>query len=137
MPAYRCSDCGISYPTDYSKFGTCPIHGTKNNWFGHTEPDEDWAEQLAVMHEHLAEPETLDDIIPLVDTKVHVRNGGYFVLSWDVYDVVRARLQPGMLIRVGKQAFEVLEYLEDSREYWLRPFSTTLSEEDLARLAAG
>lgn len=138
MPSYRCSDCGIAFPSRPS-FNKCPIHDEPTTWH-HESPDEDWEIQLAILKEQLepAAPESLDDLIPLVDTKVIIRPGGaYFVHAWDVYASVQRRLKPMELFRVGKQTFEVLEYMEEPREYWVRPFSTMLSEEDLARLVVG
>jgi hypothetical protein len=78
----------------------------------------------------------------LVDTKVIIRPGGaYFVSSWDVHRALRKYtpldFDSGQLFRVGKQTFEILQYMEDARQYWVRPFATDLSEEDIARLLGG
>src|SRR4051812_3871665 len=104
MATYRCSDCGINYPSNYS-FRVCGVHHETTSYFSDVEPDEDWQLQLAAILEQVtsAESESLDDLIPLVDTKVIIRPGGaYFVSSWDVYDSVRGRLKSGDLFRVGK-----------------------------------
>lgn len=106
----------------------------------HEEPSKDWQDVLANLLEHqaAAESEALDDLIPAVEARVRVAPGGaYFVHAWDVYDAVRRRLKSGDLFRVGKQTFEVLEYMEEEREYWVRPFETEVTDEALASLLGG
>lgn len=139
MPSYRCSDCGINYPAGYD-YNKCPVHGTPTQWFG-SDPTEDWQDAMAALQEQLepAKAESLEDLIPLVENaKVRVVPGGaYFVHAWDVYASLKRRLESTELFRVGKQTFEVLEYLEESREYWVRPFATEVTDDDLAGLLAG
>lgn len=141
MPARRCSLCGINYPTGQS-FAQCPIHKDERTaWFQNAEPDEDWEKLVAIATEHLqpAEDDSLDELIPAVNTRVVTRPDGSFVVSsWDVHASLR-RYKPiaydeGQLIRVGKQTFEIVQYLEEERQYVVNSFATELSEEDLARL---
>lgn len=134
----RCTACGINYPNQWS-FRQCPIHGTDTFFNPKEDQDEDWDVQLARLKERTdPKPDSLDDVIPLVTAEVSVTpEGKYFVSSWDVFAAVKRRLEPTDLIQVGKQTFEVLRYIDPTRQYWVRPISITLTDEDLARLTAG
>lgn len=142
MAARRCSDCGINYPNRAPFLsGVCPVHLTTLNYFPSTEPDEDWAEEMSRRQELTASTKdpsglsTLDELLTTIETRVLAEHGHLFVSAWDVYHETRSRLRPGDLFRVGAQTFEVLEYLEEPRRYWVRAFETELSEETLRRLA--
>ena len=121
----------MNYPSGQG-FYQCPVHGSDTQ-YDQEPPSEDWETTLALLLEHTirASDTDDDDPIPLVEADVVLRDNQYFVHAWDVFDAVRTRLRPGDLFRVGHQTFEVLEFIEEPREYWVRPFETTVTDEAL------
>lgn len=77
------------------------------------------------------------DLIPTVKGEVRIRDGQMWVSAFDVFPATQRRLIESDLFRIGQQVFEVLAYVHPSREYLVRAFSMTLSDEDLRRLADG
>jgi len=130
----RCSLDGISYPDEW-RYNKCLVCGDDTDRIGDSKPDEDWADKVAALKEHLESGEPLaKPIIPIIETKVRFDGGHYWVSSWDVFAKLYERLAPTDLIQVGQQTFEILAYVHENREYTVRPFSLTLSDEDLAAL---
>lgn len=139
MAARRCGFCAVNYP-NIPTYYICPLHATQTIFLNDEEPSADWSVQLAEGRKAQAEQAKApsEELIPAVETKVFSRDGELYVSAFNVYRVTRERLEPGDLFSVGKQTFEVLKYLhEPRREYRVRPFSTSLSEDDLRRLADG
>lgn len=139
MAACRCSTCGIDYPGDEGIFAgpcsTCIVCGEPTSRFAYEPFDPDWDQKVKSLLEDRKDAERTAELIPVVKANVRVENGQLWVLSWDVFKVVRRRLCEGDLFRIGQQTFEVVGYVDERREYVVRPFSMTLSEEDLSRLA--
>lgn len=134
MPARRCAINSINFPTDY-RFNVCPVCGESTEYIVSRDADEDWATQVAWAQEQTAS-EHAEDEIPSVNARVVVRGDNYFIHAWDIYHAgLRHTLKEGTLLRVGQQVFEVTGRVD--REYLVRPFSMTLSDEDLAKLASG
>jgi hypothetical protein len=135
MPAYRCSDCALDYPSDYQKFQKCPVCGEATTWFATVDYAEDWNE-MAVQKKRDLEAAAKDlDLIPLIDGPVSVRKDELFISSWDVIESgIWHRLKPTDLIRIANQVFEIQGYVNEDRAYWVRAFSMELGNEDLAKL---
>lgn len=133
--ARRCSTCGINYPAIYG-FERCPVHGSLTILLNSDkiEVDDDWEQRAAILKGEQPEDPADETFGPLVDATVDCRDGQLFVHMWDVQTSARRRLEPHDLFRIGKQTFEVLEYIEDAREYWVRSFETTVTEETFAGL---
>jgi hypothetical protein len=136
LPARRCSIDGINFPSDY-RLAKCPVCGEDTTFYTNLEPDEDWADKVARLRERLETAAAGPPDIPCVETAVLLRAGQLWLNAWDVYAALRRRLKESDHIQVGKQTFEVLAYVHDTREYLVRSFSLTLSEDELARLASG
>lgn len=135
MAARRCSTDNIHFPTGPA-FQTCPVCHQPTDYFGNQAPDDDWANRVATLQEHHAQATEEPPEIPEVVGRVVVREDNFFIHAWDVYHSgLRYALTEGTLVRVGQQTFEVIGRID--REYVVRPFSTTLSDDDLARLAGG
>lgn len=138
MAARRCSVDGINFPGEAGA-AKCPVCGEMTDWVTNAVPDEDWQDKVAALLEmqHGAEIDPAE--IPKVDVRITVRGDGLFVSSWDLYAAGLRKevpLQPHALFQVGAQTFEVIEYLrEPNREYLVKSFSTSLDDDDLARLA--
>jgi hypothetical protein len=121
-----------------TEFGVCPVCGNGTDYIANIDPDENWESNAARMREWLdAGAEPVPDIPILKDGK-HIRvrfDGQYWLHSWDV---VRGglghRLTETDLVQVGKQTFEVLAYVDERREYLVRPFSLELTDEDMRKL---
>lgn len=138
MSAKRCSLHGINYPTDYT-FNVCPICKEPTSYISNAEPQEDWADRVAAEQEREVVEAAEPPGVPQVENvRVRLRGGQYFVHYWDLYAAgLRDKLRPTDLIQVGAQTFEILEWIHEFREFMVRPFSTTLTEEDLMRLVHG
>lgn len=117
-----------------AEFVNCPVCSNTTDYIVNADPDENWEANAARMREWLdAGAEPVPDIPILKDGKhIRVRFDGdqYWLHSWDV---VRGglghRLTETDLVQVGKQTFEVLAYVDDQREYLVRPFSLTLPDD--------
>jgi hypothetical protein len=134
----RCSVDGISYPNEF-KFQTCPVCGEATSFVSNDTPDEDWQWKATLLLEQQEQAATPAPEIPTVDAAqvpVKFDSGAYWIHYWDLYWAgLRVKLQPLDLVRVGEQVFEVLEYVESLRQFLVRPFSLTLSQEELAQLS--
>lgn len=140
MAAKRCSTCAINYPSTSYHDIKCVVCGEWAEEINNVEPDDDWKDKVAALKEHHAEAEAEPLDIPKVDARVLTRADGLFVSAWDVFHggLKKIPLKPHTLIQIGKQTFEIVEFLrEPNREYLVRAFSTTLSDEDMERLVAG
>jgi len=137
MSARRCSTDGINFPTDY-EFNKCPVCGEDTDWVGNADPDEDHAEKVESLLRHLELSGLgMDDVLK-ADVPVKSEGDSLWLHSWDLINAgIWHRLQPDDLVQVGKQTFEVICYVDERREYCVRAFSMTLSDEDLQRLADG
>ena len=125
-----------SFPIDF-QFQECPVCGERTNYFTNDEPDEDWENKLARQLERFVRSDTEIPEIPVLEgVKVIIEDDHYYISSHEIINAgVQGRLRPSDLVQVGKQTFEILHYSYKNRRYLVRPFSTTLSADDLARLA--
>jgi len=143
VAARRCSIHGIDYPFHQFHCPVCRAAGLEDStqYFSDVEPHDDWKEQCRRLVNSIEEEKEREAesarLIPVVTAQVHVRDGQMWVSAWDVFPITQKQLNDGDLFRVGQQVFEVLSYIHRRREYLVRPFSMTLSEEDLRRLADG
>jgi hypothetical protein len=139
VAAQRCSIDGINFPAE-NQYVICPVCGEKTSYFYDQEPDEDyqWKATLLLEQHEDAEVEPLEIPTVSADVRVKLESGALWIHAWDLYHAgQRDKLAQDDLIQVGKQTFEILEYVEPRREYLVRPFSLTLSDEDLRKLAGG
>lgn len=139
MAARRCSIDAINFPPHYS-YHECPVCGETTDWIQNVEEDEDWEDRVAALQEHLAKAAEEPPEILEVSARVYVCGEFLCINSDDVYHSGGRRrdwpLEPLTLLKVGQQTFEVLGFRrEPKREYIVRSFSLTLSDEDLERLA--
>ena len=139
MAARRCSIDAINFPTDWN-FKKCPVCDEETDYVSNIEQDDDWADRVATLQEHLAKAADQPEEILEVDARVHLCGEHLCVNSDDVYHSGGKRkdwpLEPLTLIKIGQQTFEILAFQrEPKRRYIVRVFATTLSDEDLRRLA--
>lgn len=140
MAARRCSVDGINYPADY-RFQQCPICDQQTDYI-QADVDDDWEDRVAALQEHLEQAvEEPPEILKIEGAHVRVC-GEYLCISGDEVYHGGGRgkrdwpLPPLTLLQVGQQTFEVLGFRRDPRrEYIVRTFSTTLSADDLERMA--
>ena len=135
MAARRCVLHG-SFPIDF-KFQACPVCGERTDYISNAEPDEHWESNIVRHQERIVRGETEIPEIPVLEgVKAFIENDQYYLSSHEIIQAgVQRRLQPGDLVQIGKQVFETQTYSYAKRRYYVRPFSTTLSDEDLSSLA--
>jgi hypothetical protein len=104
------------------------------DYFYDQHADEDWDRVAKELILEIKAAEELNELIPTVKGNVTVRDGQLWVSAWDVFPAAQRRLGETDLLRIGQQIFEVLHYNHDGREYLVRVFSMTLSDEDISRL---
>jgi len=148
-----CSVCKTHMPSELAGHSManrwCPKCATPTT-VSFLAPDSDWAERLqlpAGMSEAFAQGETpIDPVRPDDDSELGIislpnvaviEEGRYYWL--DAQDVALARsywLRPFDIVRVqGGELYEVSGRQESRRRYWVRPFSPTLSSDDLRKLS--
>lgn len=115
----------------------CPVCGERTDYVMNGDPDEHWETNVARLQERLIKAESTVSEIPLLEgVKVVIENDHYYLSS---HEIIRSglqhRLQYGELVQVGKQTFEVQTYSYEKRRYRVCPFSTELTDEELAVLA--
>jgi hypothetical protein len=144
MAVFRCSLHG-SFPASWA-YSDCPVCGEKCARFNNTDFDEDLddlGQRIAFLREQWrkadADDAPIEDIPVLSDVRVRfdTETDQYWLHAWDMYPAVKHRLRDTDLVQIGKQVFEILGYVDDKREYYARPFSMTLSDLDLQKLARG
>lgn len=135
MAARRCVLHG-SFP-DQHRFYRCPVCSELTDYVSNDEPDDYWEQNIARHLERAEQGETLPPDVPVLeDAKVALEGEQYFISTWDVVNGgIRHRLRLTELVQVGKQVFEILEYRYTERRYLVQPFSTSLSDDQLAELA--
>jgi hypothetical protein len=136
MATRRCSLDGINYPMTY-QFTKCLVCGEDTLFLSNDEEDEDWKERAARALEHIKNGTTPMPDIKVIDGKVRFDGEQYWIHGWDIFPHFQSRLKETDLIQIGLQVFEILAYVHNQREYLVRPFSMTLSDDDLHRLAGG
>lgn len=134
--ARRCTTCGISYPDTYN-FQKCPLHDEPTDRIQDSH-DEDWAARLHFLKVQLDLAEMDAELIHLVEGKVTLADGVYWLSSHDVIrSGVRHRLEPDALVKVGQQVFEIQAYSYARRAYIVEPFSMALTDDEIAELLRG
>jgi hypothetical protein len=66
MAAYRCTLCGVNYPS-VNQFYVCPIHDEKTQILKDTEPDEDWKHSFELRQKWAETEEGLRQLVPRVN----------------------------------------------------------------------
>lgn len=135
MAASVCAAHG-GWPAEY-RFTRCPICSERTAYSEDAKPQENWEGILLQQLEHVAPtPHEAIEIPQLEGVKVRLIDKRLWIHVWDVYAAgLRYPLHEGELIQIGAQVFEILRFDQEDRLYLVRTFSTTLSDEDLAKLA--
>lgn len=139
MAARRCSTDSIDFPNDY-RFNTCPVCHEATSYISNLEAQDDWFERVSLAQEHTVSASEEPESIPKVEARVRVCSDGLCVNSDDVYHSSWPRkiFRQGDLFQIGQQVFEVLGHIrEPRREYAVRSFSTTLTDEEVVKLVSG
>lgn len=113
----------------------CPIHEDRPHFVSNEEVDDDWRDRVEALKTRVEAGKGDIPQIPLLDAHVECSGGELWVHSWDLYhEGFRHRLKEFELIQIGAKVYEILSYAYDLRQYHVREFDTTLSEDDLQRL---
>lgn len=139
MPSLRCSLCGINYPDDYRFRGQkCKIHDEQLWLNSKSGPDANWAARAAYLVRNAELDAEVAEIIPTIDARIVSQAGQLWIHSWDVNrSGIRHRLRDTDLVRVGKQVFEILGYVEATRLYFVRAFEMGVTDEGISELLRG
>lgn len=127
MPAYRCSLCGINYPT-VGQFSSCPVCEEKTSWFSDLNPHADWKERTEAVHDR-----SQDEVLGIFDLGdaaiVVVDQGELFLPAQAAYRAgLRSAFKAGMLFSLlvmgNRLTYEVQGWDEARRRWWVRVFDT-------------
>lgn len=135
MAARRCLLHG-SFPAQY-EFTECPVCGQRTDYISNDTPDEHWESNVVRQQEWLAKAVADPPEIPTLEDAKVIFDGEHYYIS--THDVIRGGINHVLrdtdLVQVGKQVFEILHHHDEQRRYLVRPFSTNLSDAQLAELA--
>lgn len=95
--------------------------GAKTSPIKNAEPHDNWKDNAAEVRAQRVLSEKKPRLIPLITATIQDRNGQLFISSWEVIQGGwNSSLQSDKLIEIDDKIYEVLEYLDSSREYWVR-----------------
>jgi hypothetical protein len=134
-----------NFPTQY-EYTRCPVCREPTDLIHNAEVDENDEEldrRILWQREQWAKADGPDEVYDgvtqldsdVVPVRYDAETDGLWLHAWDMYvGGVWHKLRDGDLVQIGKQVFEILGYVDDQREYYVRSFAMELSDEDMLAL---